>query len=90
MPKYTIRTHKKVEKFFASHPDIARKAIVIFDQLAEDPVGKMKEFDIKPYKWAPKDHFRLRIGSYRILYLIDQKEIVLYLYDGDSRGQIYK
>ncbi len=45
--------------------------------------------DVEPYKWYPGD-YRLRIGKYRFLYTIKEEEIVVYFYDADSRGGIYK
>ncbi len=36
------------------------------------------------------NHFRLRIGKYRILYEIIEDEILIYYYKAGSRGDIYK
>lgn len=36
------------------------------------------------------DSFRLRIGKYRVLYKIMDNEIVIFVFDVDSRGDIYK
>ncbi|WP_366141588.1 hypothetical protein [uncultured Helicobacter sp.] len=32
----------------------------------------------------------MRIGKYRILYEIRDEEILIYAYDADSRGDVYK
>lgn len=90
MPKYTIKTHKRVEKFFSTHPDIAKKAVWIFQDLAQDPFDRARNFDIKRYQCSSQNHFRLRIGGYRILYEVSEQDILIYLYDADSRGSIYK
>lgn len=45
--------------------------------------------DIKPLT-NQKDHYRLRIGKYRFLYEVRKNEILVYVYDTDSRGSIYK
>jgi mRNA interferase RelE/StbE len=45
--------------------------------------------DVEPYKWYPDD-YRLRIGKYRFLYTVKESEVIVYFYDADSRGGIYK
>ncbi|WP_429142419.1 type II toxin-antitoxin system RelE family toxin [Anaerotaenia torta] len=48
--------------------------------------------DIKPLQGYSDNHYRLRIGGYRIIYkhLMDNSVVVLYIMDIGSRGDIYK
>ena len=36
------------------------------------------------------DLYRLRVGGYRIIYSVDHGQLVVYVIDADSRGDIYK
>ena len=45
--------------------------------------------DIKTMK-GYENLFRLRVGSYRILYSLDNGNLVVYVIDADNRGDIYK
>jgi len=45
--------------------------------------------DVQPYIGHP-GHYRLCIGKYRFLYTIVEEDILVYFYDADSRGGIYK
>ncbi|MFA5916767.1 MAG: hypothetical protein WC850_00850 [Candidatus Gracilibacteria bacterium] len=45
--------------------------------------------DIKPLK-GKNNHYRLRIGKYRFLYEIIENKILIYFYNADSRGDVYK
>jgi mRNA interferase RelE/StbE len=57
------------------------------DEIIENPIKSSA--DVQPYLGHP-GHYRLRIGKYRFLYAILEEEIVVYFYDADSRGGIYK
>lgn len=50
------------------------------------------EGDIKPMQGAPAGRYRLRVGSYRVIYRYDADGmmIVLYIIDVGPRGDIYK
>ena len=45
--------------------------------------------DVQSYIGHPW-HYRLRISKYRFLYTIVEEDILVYFYDADSRGGIYK
>lgn len=34
--------------------------------------------------------YRLRVGKYRILYEVNDEELLVYLMDAGSRGDVYK
>jgi mRNA interferase RelE/StbE len=58
-----------------------------FDKIATNPFDN--SLDIKKLK-NKKNHYRLRIGKYRILFEIIKNEILIYFYNADSRGDVYK
>ncbi|MBN6206181.1 type II toxin-antitoxin system RelE/ParE family toxin [Ralstonia pickettii] len=55
--------------------------------LAENPY----ETNLNVRKLAGyEDSYRLRVGKYRALYKIIESEVVIFVFDLDSRGDIYK
>lgn len=86
MLQYTIKTHKSVDKFLASHPEVARHFIEKFSLIAKNPLTTA--VDIKPLKGKP-NNYRVRIWKYRFLYEIREKEILIRIWKADSRGSIY-
>ena len=84
--KYLIQTHKRVDKFITKHPEISHSFFKKFEKIAQNLFENT--CDIKPLK-GKKNAYRLRIGKYRFLYTIIEKEIHIYVYDADSRGDIY-
>lgn len=79
---YEIVIQKKAKKFIDGLPKNDRIRIVTaIEQL---PNGS----DIKPLK-GHEGLFRLRVGSYRIIYTVDNGELVVYVIDAGNRGQIY-
>ena len=47
------------------------------------------EGDIKPLQ-GHNDLYRLRVGPYRLIYSMDNGELIVYVADADNRGDIYK
>ena len=86
MSHYAIKTHKSVDKFLSSHPEIARHFIEKFSLIAQNPKATL--VDTKPLKGKP-NNYRLRIGKYRFLYEIKNKEILIRIWRADSRGSAY-
>ncbi len=85
--KHNLEINKKVKKFLAKHQDIAvifyQKIYILHKNIYT------KEIDIKPLTWK-KNHYRMRIGKYRFAYEIIKNKILIYFYDSDTRGDIYK
>ena len=76
---YSIKLDKKVEKFLDKQTDkfvekFFTKALI----LAEDPYTSL--LDIKRLQGVP-NAYRLRIGSVRFLYTLDQETILIYFFD---------
>lgn len=79
---YRIIIKKKAKKFIDKLPKNERIRVVkAIEQL---PNGE----DIKKLK-GHSDLFRLRIGDYRIIYAVDNGELVVYVIDVGNRGEIY-
>ena len=45
--------------------------------------------DRKRLKGA-KGLYRLRVGTYRVIYSVDHGELTVYVIDADNRGDVYK
>ena len=79
---YQIIIKKKAKKFIDGLPMNERKRIV--SAIERLPDGE----DIKKLKGL--DNFlRLRVGNYRIIYTVDNGELIVYVIDAGNRGQIY-
>ena len=79
---YQIIIKKKAKKFIDSLPVNGRRRVVAAIELL--PNGE----DIKKLKGHDK-LLRLRVGEYRIIYTVDNGELIVYVIDAGSRGQIY-
>jgi len=86
---YKLEISSKVKKFIVKRtPKEQKKLIEIFETLQESPYEN--DLPIKPMKGATSNNYRLRFGKYRIIYEIVDDELLIYLIDADSRGDIYK
>ncbi|WP_446449904.1 type II toxin-antitoxin system RelE family toxin [Tuanshanicoccus lijuaniae] len=61
-----------------------------FEEISADKKN-IELYDINRFKSSKyKDIFRLRIGSYRAIFRIIDNELIVYIFDIGSRGDIYK
>lgn len=82
---YKIIIKKKAKKFIDKLPKNERKRIAT--EIGQLPNGE----DIKKLKGEKnKGLFRLRVGDYRIIYSVDNGELIVYVIDAGNRGEIYK
>ncbi len=79
---YRVIVKKKAKKFIDKLPQNERARL--YRAIEQLPQGE----DIKPLKGHP-DLLRLRVGQYRIIYTVDNGELVVYVVDAGNRGQIY-
>ena len=84
---YKLQTHKSVDKFLAKHKEMRQRVLNKLEILAQNPY--QNALDIARLE-GYENHYRLRIGKYRLLYEIIESQILIYAYDIDSRGGIYK
>lgn len=79
---YQIIIKKKAKKFIDKLPmNEKRRVVTAIEQL---PNGE----DIKKLK-GHSELMRLRVGSYRIIYTVDNGELVVIVIDAGNRGEIY-
>ena len=79
---YQIIIKKKAKKYIDKLPmNEKRRVVAAIEQL---PNGE----DIKKLK-GHSELMRLRVGSYRIIYTVDNGELVVIVIDAGNRGEIY-
>lgn len=80
--KYQIKIEKDAQKFLKKlpRPDETR----VLKAIAKLP----DEGDRKQMKGHP-GFFRLRVGDYRIIYTVDNGQLIVRVVDAENRGQIY-
>ena len=85
---WTILTTKTFDKNFKKlDSKTSLKVVSLVSDLKSGPAPK--NWDIKKMiGWD--DEYRCRIGSYRVLYKVIKKDIVIAMIDVDHRKDIYK
>ena len=80
---YKIIIKKRAKKFIDKLPVNERKRIVYsIERLPNgEDIKKLQGYD---------DLLRLRVGEYRIIYSIDNGQLIIYIVDVGNRGDIYK
>jgi len=79
---YKISIDKKAQKFILKQQ--RSKQILIYKAIYNLPFG-----DTKPLE-GHKGLYRLRVADYRIIYTIDNAELIVCVVDAGNRGDIYK
>lgn len=79
---YRFIIKKPAKKFIDGLPMNERRRIVEAIERLPDS-GDVKRVQ------GHDDLFRLRVGPYRVLYILDNGEFVIYVIDAGNRGQIY-
>lgn len=87
--EYVIDYKKPAEKFFRKHEDIRQEYesdLRIF--LADQSSARV---DVKTIKGKKSEYYRMRIGSWRVIFMIAEGQItVINTLLAGSRGDIYK
>lgn len=89
MNSYKIKYKKPAEKFIRQHKLEGLKFIKAFTEIAAS-IDNCKKYDIKKFQCPQPNFYRLRIGKYRAIFEVRHNEIILLVFDIDSRGDIYK
>ena len=79
---YKIKIRPKALKFIEKQNKTQRLRIY-------KAIYNLQNGDIKKLVGC-KNEFRLRIGNYRIIYEINNNELIILITKADNRGQIYK
>ena len=85
-----IKYSKLVEKFFEKNLNIENQFL---KNLEAFYIGKEKNIDIKKLKGTIIPQYRMRIGSYRVIFTVNKESIKvysIYVEKAGSRGEIYK
>jgi len=85
---YKLIPLKDFKKFMKKRTPKEREKIDTKLNILSNDISS-KELDIKQLKGCD-NIFRLRIGKYRILYEVNENELIIILADAGSRGDIYK
>ena len=80
---YNIVLKKRAKKFIDGLPLSEKKRLVRAIELLPD--GE----DIKKLK-GHDDLLRLRVGDYRVIYTVNNGELIVCVIDAGNRGDIYK
>lgn len=80
---YRIIIKKRAKKFIDKLPANERRRVALAIQ--QLPNGE----DIKKLK-GHSDLLRLRVGDYRIIFSVDNGELIVYVIDAGNRGEIYR
>ncbi len=80
---YKIIIERKAEKFILKQPK--EQQLRILSAINKLPLTG----DIKQLR-GHSDVYRLRVGTYRIIYSINNGELLIYVIDVGNRGDIYK
>jgi len=78
--KYTVVIEKPAEKFIMR---LAERVLRAIHGLPDS--GDIKRLQGK----KSRGMYRLRVGSYRIIYSVDNGQLIVRVIDAGSRGQIY-
>lgn len=80
---YNIIIKKPAKKFIDKLPmNEQRRIVKAIEKLPNgDDIKKLKGYN---------DIYRLRVGDYRILYTVNDDELLIMVLDVGNRGQIYK
>lgn len=79
--------------------DAARKAVKKLDKKTQSSIfSKLEELEnsqdpcvfAKPLRYGLKGYWRLRVGSYRVIFSVEKYELVILVVDVDRRDSIYK
>jgi mRNA interferase RelE/StbE len=78
---YRIEITKKALKFIDRQDKTKREMLL-------KAIAKLPNGDVKPLK-GHDGLYRLRVGTYRVIYTIDNGRLIICVIDAGNRGQIY-
>jgi len=86
---YKVVYRKQVVKFLQKQELPIRKKIVDFFDDIKVSKEHLYNYDVKPMKGF-NDKYRLRIAKFRVVFSIEDEELVIEVIKSGSRGDIYK
>jgi len=86
---YSLDVSGSVKKFIAKRTPKEQLTIIrAFEALQKDPFSNT--LDIKPFKSANGNEYRLRIRDYRFIYRVIHDDVFIYVFKSGNRGEVYK
>lgn len=90
MSFYKVKYSKSAEKFIKKNSAIGIRFFRAFKEVAEEKKN-IYAYDVKKFRSKNyNDIFRMRIGDFRAIFRVVDKELLIYVFDIGSRGDIYK
>lgn len=80
---YQVIVKKPAKKFIDGLPLSERRRIV-------DAIERLPEGGDRKRLQGQENLYRLRVGPYRIIYMVDNGQLVIYVVGAGNRGDIYK
>lgn len=87
---YAVKYKSPAENFIRKNKAVGIRFLKAFDDLSKDYIASFSNYDIKKMKSTLDNLYRLRIGKYRAIFQIKNNELIILVFDIDSRGDIYK
>jgi len=85
---YRLLLHKSVTKFLTKCPAKQKRVLKEkLDQLKQNPLNGA--LDIKSLH-GYENLYRLRVGQVRLIYQIENDELIIFIIKAGNRGDIYK
>lgn len=90
MPDFKILAHKKVLKFLQSVKDETLKNRIkeVLLELEDYPIA-LRKLDIEKLEGLDKA-YRIRIGEYRVIFVVDKKQRIIFITHIGKRESIYE
>lgn len=86
---YRLLMHKHASKFLEKCPKTQRELVEEKLELLKLSPYKHPELDIEIIQ-GYKDLYRLRVGQYRLIYRINNGELIIFIMLMGNRGDVYK
>ena len=80
--EFTARAKRQFLKLI---PDVQTRLQIAIDNLADDP----RPNGVKKLK-GRKNEYRIRIGSYRVIYKVEDHKLLVTIIESGLRSQIYE
>ena len=84
---YSLVLHKKVIKFIEKRNSKEKLTIDSKLKILKNNPYPNTLLDIK--KLSNSSYYRLRVNNFRFIYEVVDDELVILMFDGDNRGDIY-
>jgi len=90
MPEYRILAHKRVLKFLQNLKDgsLKNRLKETIRELSNYPIA-LKKLDVEKLEGLERS-YRIRVGEYRIIFVVDKRERTIFLTHIGKRESVYE